>query len=122
MPRNNVVGATRIPSLGASPAPPSPPVANPSACKAARKRFVMRAQGWTRSGRCSVKIWRGQLGVRQKNLRTSTDKLTGFEPQAHQQPRADSGYACALKPARTADSEKPVVWKQGGHGDQQLLR
>src|SRR6266568_5999948 len=68
--RSRVGALTCRPSLGASRVQTSALVANPSATRASRKRLVIRAYDCTRSASLSVKIWRGQLGVRQTNLRT----------------------------------------------------
>ncbi len=49
--RSKVGGLTCIPSLLASRAPTSPPVASPIVCSISRKRFVIRAEGCTSAGR-----------------------------------------------------------------------
>lgn len=75
-PRSSVVGATCIPSRGASREATSSHVANASATRVSRKRVVRQAYDGTSSGNCSAKILRGQAGLGQKNLRTVSNKVT----------------------------------------------
>src|ERR1700684_2810976 len=53
---------TRTPSL--------PPVAKPIIWTIWKSRAVIRAEGATKGGRRSVKIFRAQVGISQKNFRT----------------------------------------------------
>ena len=46
-----------------------------------RKRVVSREDGLISSGSCSVKILRGQVAARQKNLRTESSKRMGCPVQ-----------------------------------------
>jgi len=70
MRRRVVVGEARNPIRLASRVPSSPLVARPMACTASNNRFVTCAHGSTKVGRRSVKIFRAQSGLWQKNLRT----------------------------------------------------
>src|SRR6266496_5395764 len=70
-----------MPSFLLRHSPPLPQVAKPTSCTDVRKRLVRREEAAMKAGNRSANTLRGQVGLRQKNLRTVNTKRMGRPTQ-----------------------------------------